>query len=161
MFQFMENIEYCAPGHLFCRAKKVMLAVDGSEGASRAANVAFEVAEMTGSRVYIVHVIPMPTIAQFALMSGSDLEDVKRRYIENGNKLLEGYKSAAMDNGVECEILLEEGLPSEKIISQSKSLGVDIVVMGSKGATSGKRFGIGSTVERVMEGGEVTVLVVK
>ncbi|MHA2362236.1 MAG: universal stress protein, partial [Candidatus Thorarchaeota archaeon] len=66
-----------------------------------------------------------------------------------------------MDNGVECEILLEEGLPSEKIISQSKSLGVDIVVMGSKGATSGKRFGIGSTVERVMEGGEVTVLVVK
>ncbi|MHA2084649.1 MAG: universal stress protein [Candidatus Thorarchaeota archaeon] len=161
LFQFMENIEYCAPGHLFCRAKKVMLAVDGSEGASRAANVAFEVAEMTGSTVYIVHVIPMPTVAQFALMSGSDLEEVKQKYIENGNKLLEGYKSAAIENGIECEMLLEEGLPSGRIIYQSKNLEVDIVVMGSKGATSGARTGMGSTVERVMEGGEVTVLVVK
>ena len=157
----MENIEYCAPGHLFCRAKKVMLAVDGSEGASRAANVAFEIAEMTGSTVYIVHVIPMPTVVQFALMSGSDLEDVKRKYAENGNKLLEGYKLAAIDNGVEVEVLLEEGLPSERIVSQSTNLEVDIVVMGSKGATSGMKAGMGSTVERVIDGGSITVLVVK
>ena len=83
----MEKILYCEPGRIFCRSQKVMLTVDGSEGSARAATVAFEIAEITSSKVFIVHVVPTPYVRQYALMSDGDPADVLRHYRENGEKL--------------------------------------------------------------------------
>lgn len=157
----MEDIRYCTPGHIFCSANKVMLAVDGSEGSARAATVAFEVAEMTKSKLYIIHVIPTPVAKQFALMSDSNLEDVLHRYEAQGKKLLEGTKKAAEEYNLDIELLLEKGSPSERIIFRAKELGVDLVVIGSKGAAGSTRAGVGSSAERVVIGSESPVLVVK
>ena len=52
-----------------------MLAVDGSEGSARAATVAFEVAEMTKSKLFIIHVIATSVVKQFSLMSQTDPEE--------------------------------------------------------------------------------------
>ena len=67
----MQEIHYCAPGHIFCRAKKILLTVDGSEGSAKAATVAFEVAEMTKSKLCILHVIPTSIVKQVSMMSPS------------------------------------------------------------------------------------------
>ncbi|MFX1578482.1 MAG: universal stress protein [Promethearchaeota archaeon] len=157
----MENIVYCTPGHIFCSANKVMLAVDGSEGSARAATVAFEVAEMTKSKLFIVHVIPTPVAKQFALMSDSDLEEVLRKYEDKGRKLLDGTKRSADEYQIDIELILEKGLPSERIIFQAKTLGVDLIVIGSSGASGSLRAGVGSSAERVVLGSEAPVLVVK
>ena len=157
----MENILYCTPGHIFCRANKVMLAVDGSEGSARAATVAFEVAEMTNSKLFIIHVIPTPVAKQFSLMSDSNLEEVLRKYEDKGRKLLEGTKVAAEEYNLEIELILEKGLPAERIIHQAKLLNVDLIVIGSKGAAGSLRAGVGSSAERVVIGSESPVLVVK
>ena len=137
-----------------------MLSVDGSEGSARAATVAFEIAEITGSKVFIVHVVPTPYVRQYALMSDGDPADVLRHYRENGEKLLKGYQEAAKDYQVQCELILDEGLPADRLVKVSKEKEVDIVVMGSRGA-SGKRAGMGSSVERVILGAECPIIVVK
>ncbi len=157
----MEKIRYCAPGHIFCRANKVMLAVDGSEGSARAATVAFEVAEMTKSKVFIVHVIPTSVVKQFSLMSDANPEEVLVKYETAGKKLLDGYKGAAQDYNLEVELILEKGSPSDRIMQQAKEIGVDLIVIGSHGMAGSLRGGVGSSAERVVLGSEVPVLVVK
>ena len=80
----MESITYCDPDRIFCRANKVLLAGDGSEGAAKATKVAIEIAEMTGSTLYIVHVVPIPTVKQMALMTSMSEDEVTAKYVTSG-----------------------------------------------------------------------------
>lgn len=157
----MDEIVYCEPGRIFCRSKNVMLAVDGSEGAARAATVAFEVAELTGSSLHIVHVIPKPSVQQIALMSGTDTTELMQKYRENGMTLLEGYKKEAQKYSLDIVLNLEEGLPSDRLASYSKIHNIDIIVIGSKGISGIKETALGSATERVIRGASCPVLVVK
>ncbi|MGD9395502.1 MAG: universal stress protein [Candidatus Thorarchaeota archaeon] len=138
-----------------------MLAVDGSEGSARAATVAFEVSEMTKSKLFIVHVIPTPVVKQFSLMSDVNAGEVLAKYEAKGKVLLEGYKGAAEDYKLDVELILEKGSPSERIIAKAKELEVDLVVIGSEGADGQLRSGVGSSAERVVFGSSTPVLVVK
>ena len=156
----MEEIRYCAPGHIFCRAKKILLAVDGSEGSARAATVAFEVAEMTKSKLFILHVIPTSIVKQVALMTDGNAEDILSKYSKKGEVLLEGVRVASKDYGLETEIILDRGSASERILAQVKKLGADLVVLGSRGASGGGRGNLGSSVERVTMNIDIPVIVV-
>ena len=156
----MDEITYCEPGRIFCRAQKVLLAVDGSQGSARAATVAFEIAEMTKSILYIVHVIPTPSVEQFARMTDENIDEVLLKYTSKGEVLLEGYKNAASKYGIEVTIVLERGSPSERIMAVAKKEAVDIIVMGHKGANA-KRAQLGSATDRVVQGTECPILVVK
>ncbi|MFW9919677.1 MAG: universal stress protein [Candidatus Thorarchaeota archaeon] len=156
----MQNILYCEPGRIFCRSKRVLLAVDGSDRAARAASVAFEIAEMTGSKIHIIHVIPTASVQQIALMTDGDIEEIKRKYSENGRRLLEGYKKAAEDYHLEVELILEEGRPANRIVLYANENEIDLVVMGSRGPRTGKRVDMGSETERVVEGTECPVIIV-
>ncbi len=157
----MDDILYCEPGRIFCRSKNVMLAVDGSEGSARAATVAFEVAELTGSSLHIVHVIPLPSVHQIALMSGAESTDLMQKYRENGMILLEGYKNAAQKYSLDVVLSLEEGLPSDRLATYSRTHNIDIIVIGSKGISAIKESTLGSATERVIRGASCPVLVVK
>jgi nucleotide-binding universal stress UspA family protein len=139
----------------------VLLAVDGSDGSARAATVAFEVAEMTKSKLYIVHVIPTSIVNQFSLMSDANPDEVLHKYQDKGKKLLEGYKGAAADYNLDVELILEKGAISERIIQQAKEQEVDLIVIGSKGLSGALRSGVGSSAERVVLASENPVLVVK
>ncbi len=157
----LNEIMYCHPGHIFCNAKQVLVGVDGSDCAARALRVALEVAEMTRSELHIVHVIPTPSITQFAMMSDEDPETVLRKYECGGRRLLEGYLEAAKEYKITVHTHLEQGLPSERLIFLTKKLEIDIVVIGSKGVSSGRRANMGSSTERVVYGVDVPVIVVK
>jgi len=137
-----------------------MLPIDGSEGSDRAAAVAYEIAELTKSKLYIIHVINTGIVQQVARMSEEDPEDILRHYKENGEKLLQRYKSAALGYGLEIETILEQGLPSDRITALAASIDVDIIVMGSKGLSGSRRPGLGSSTERVIRRINCAVLVV-
>lgn len=156
----MEDPLYHEPGRLLSRTKRVMLPIDGSEGSDRAAVVAYEIAELTKSKLYIVHVINTGIVQQVARMSDKDPEDILRHYEENGEKLLQRYKSDALGYGLEVETVLEKGLPSDRITALAASIDVDIIVMGSKGLSSSRKPGLGSSTERVIRRINCAVLVV-
>lgn len=156
----MDEITYCEPGRIFCKAQKVLLAVDGSQGSARAATVAFEIAEMTKSQLFIVHVIPTPSVKQFARMTDENIDEVILKYTTKGEILLEGYNSAASDYGIEVTPLLEKGLPSERIMAVAMDEAVDLIVIGHDGLDA-KRAQLGSTTDRVVKGTDCPVLVVK
>ena len=157
----MEEILYQSPDRLFWRTKRILLPVDGSEGTARAATVAYELAEITKGKIFILHVINLGMVQQIATMSDADSLEVLTRYMVNGEKLLEGYKSAASEFNLEVELILEQGLPSDKIIDIAFKKKVDVIVMGSVGATGATRGSLGSATERVVRKAPCAVLIIK
>lgn len=157
----MEEILYQSPDRLFWRTKRILLPVDGSEGAARAATVAYELAEITKGKIFILHVINIGMVQQIATMSDADSLEVLTRYMVNGERLLEGYQKAASKFDLEVELILEQGLPSDKIIDIAYKKKVDVIVMGSSGATSVGRGSLGSATERVVHKAPCAVLVIK
>jgi nucleotide-binding universal stress UspA family protein len=157
----MEEILYHSPDRLFWRTKKILLPVDGSKSTARAATVAYELAEITNGKIFIIHVINIGMVQQIATMSDSDSLEVLTRYMANGERLLEGYKKAASEFNLEIELILEQGLPSSKIIEVARKRRVDVIVMGSTGASSTSRTGLGSATERVIRKAPCAVLVIK
>jgi nucleotide-binding universal stress UspA family protein len=157
----MDQILYNEPGKLFWRTKRIMLPVDGSKGTARAATVAFELAETTKAKLYIIHVINTGTVRQISRMTEADEIDILNKYIGTGSRLLEGYKRAASEYGIEAELLLEQGHPSERIVQKAKELKIDLIVIGSRGESSATRFGVGSSTDRVVHNSHCLVLVVK
>ncbi|MHA2140538.1 MAG: universal stress protein [Candidatus Thorarchaeota archaeon] len=157
----MESITYCDPDRIFCRANKVLLGADGSEGAAKATKVAIEIAEMTDSMLYIVYVVPIPTVKQMALMTSMSEEEVLTKYVTNGEALLKGYKKAALEFDLKVETILERSMPSDGLISVAKAKDVDLIVIGSKGTASGRRSGMGSNTERIVVNSACPVMVVK
>jgi nucleotide-binding universal stress UspA family protein len=157
----MESITYCLPGRIFCKAKNILLAVDGSEGSATAATVAFEIAEMTKSKLFVVHVVPTPSVNQLSLMTDMKSDEVLARYLDHGRSLLAGYDNASKEFNIETELILEQGLPAERVIRAGDENGVDLIVIGSRGISGGRRAGMGSTTERIVLMAECPVMVVK
>jgi nucleotide-binding universal stress UspA family protein len=157
----MEDILYQEPGRLFWRTKKILLPVDGSKGTARAAAVAYELAEITEGKLFILHVINIGMVRQIATMSESDSLDVLTRYLSHGERLLEAYKNAASEYKLEIELLLEQGLPSDRIVHVAREKRIDVIVMGFTGAETQERGTLGSATERVVRKAPCAVLVIK
>jgi len=157
----LEDTIYCAPGRIFCKIRKILVGVDGSEGAARAATVAFEIGELTKSKVHIVYIVPLPNIKHISVMSDVSEEELLQKYEVNGKRILQGYEDASRDFGIPVETLLDKGLPSDMLIALSDELGVDLIVLGSHGGTGLKGSGMGSSTERVVLGASCPVFVVK
>jgi len=157
----LEDTVYCEPSRIFCKIKKIMVGVDGSEGAARAVTVAFEIGELTKSKVYIVYIIPLPNIKHISVMSDVSEEELLQKYEFNGKKILQGYEDASKDFDIEVEKILDRGLASDVLIALSEKFGADLVVVGSHGGTGIKGSGMGSSTERVVLGASCPVFVVK
>jgi len=158
----LKDVLYCEEGRIFCRAKKVMLTVDGSNASTRAATVAFEVCELTGSKLLIIHVVSTPSVDQVAIMSELSRDEVMLKHREYGMNLIEGYKEQAEEYDIEVEAILDEGLPSSRIVRQAKDRDVDLIVMSSLGRSGDeKKSRMGSATERVVDNSHCPVLVTK
>ncbi|MGQ4872077.1 MAG: universal stress protein, partial [Candidatus Thorarchaeota archaeon] len=72
----MYDVMYQEPYRLIRRTKVILLPVDGSKDSARAASVAFELAEITGARLIILHVINMGMVQHMARMSETDVDEV-------------------------------------------------------------------------------------
>ena len=145
---------------LFGSTNIIMVAVDGSEGSNRAAQIAYEITEISKSKLLITHIINIGTVQYLATMSDKDTQDILSHYEDNAKKFLSKHEEDAKDYNIEAEIILDKGLPSDKIVRLAKELEVEIIIMGYYGAT-GSKAGLGSATERVVRNSHCPVLVVK
>ncbi|NWF95939.1 MAG: universal stress protein [Candidatus Thorarchaeota archaeon] len=156
-----EDILFQAPKALIARTKVIMLPVDGSRDSGRAASVAFELAHITKGKLLIVHIINVGAVQQIAKMSSTDSLLVLRQYMENGKNLLENYRAAAAEYRLDIELILDQGSPPQRIVQLARERRVDVIIIGSRGASGEDRGSVGSTTERVVRDADCAVLVIK
>ncbi len=149
------------------RINRILLPTNGSETATRAANVAIEVAKKFGAELVVLHVIAVPAgrVAKAELNPSYDAE--LKEYFESAHKkadsIVDEVTRSAEAKEVKATHLIREYSFSvvETILEQATKSNVDLIVMGTRGLTGFKKLLVGSVSSAVVSHAHCSVLIVR
>jgi nucleotide-binding universal stress UspA family protein len=135
---------------------KVLLATDGSKEARLAASTAADLASSTNSELHIVHVGELrPTFLAQTEVEPAELEREAQRQLDEQVRVVEEA------GGTVVEAYLRLGQADEEIVDLAQSLGVGLIVMGSRGHGRIRRALMGSVSESVVRHAHCPVTIVR
>ncbi|GGX71281.1 universal stress protein [Saccharospirillum salsuginis] len=133
-------------------SKTVLVPVDGSEQSKKAIEFAADWAKHHDGKLHLFHV-PEPAAGDEVMVLGGasiTLHASREELEEAGHQILEAAAGIVRDQGVtDVETSLEIGDPARKIIAKAETLGVDMIVMGTRGLGDWKSLLIGSVSHKV------------
>jgi len=137
---------------------EILLATDGSDPATAAADHALGIAKRTGARIHAVSVVDVRGV----LGSPDTVPAAVTEHVDSrGMAATEAVASRARDRGVDVRTEVREGVPTTEILGYADEHGIDLTVMGTAGRTGLDRYLIGSTTARVIRRAETPVLAVR
>jgi len=134
----------------------ILIAVDGSESASKAFHRSVYLAEKCNSKLDLVHVVQCEVGGDSA-NTFDMIEELK----DKAMKMLEEYRAEAAKNNVPIQIAIMQGDPAKVIIELAKAKSYDLIIMGTRGRSSFKELLIGSVSQKVMHHASCPVMVVR
>jgi nucleotide-binding universal stress UspA family protein len=141
----------------------ILLATDGSDEGKLATQAAAELSRETGSEVHVVYVLPSP-----AQLIGHHLypDDVRESLIGGAERDAETFlkqqaEQIGSDGGKVAETHLRSGDPDKEILRTAESLGVGLIVVGSRGLGAVSRALMGSVSDSVVKHAHCPVLVIR
>lgn len=142
--------------------KKILVPCDFSKQAVNAFRFALDIARQSGGEVHLVHVIEIPVLHDSVLMpvlsfEEALLKELKQKSDVEYGKLLKKY--ASTEDTVKPTV--QFGAPARVIINYIKEAGIDLVLMGTRGATGFKEYTVGSNAEKVVRNSPVPVIAIK
>lgn len=152
--------------------KKVLFAVDDTKGSKAAVDGFSRVCKsIAPETVLVLYVEKFEGRSLMDEMLGdaemSTLKEVlegteyKAKLDEKAEKILNFYKKAFESSGVSgVKTIMKEGHPAEEILKTASEEEVDMIVVGSRGKRTSRRF-MGSVSREVLNHAEVPVLLVK
>lgn len=140
--------------------RRILVATDFSPGAERALGIALALAAPAKAEVHVVHAleIPLPMFEPYAVALPPELIGAARK---TALEKLAAAGERVRAKGLSGTIHLGEAPASMCVAERAKSLGADLVVIGTHGHTGFKRFLLGSVAERTVKESPVSVLTVK
>lgn len=146
--------------------KKILVPVDFSENAENALFVAAEVARKSGAALELLHVnvasVYAAPLSEFSPASGYTIED--NNYDESAGTGLERIRTELLGNpeyaGLSIQTRVGDGYLHSTIKNVAEEDDVDLVVMGTKGASGLNEFLLGSNTEKVIRTSPCPVLAV-
>lgn len=140
--------------------KKILIPTDFSENAEYALKVAAQIARENDGEIIILHMLELPHQASDAVGSGHAIPELM--FFKNAAiKKLEDLMDEDYLDGITVSEIIQFELAFEGILKISKKNDVDLIIMGSHGASGFKEMFIGSNAEKVVRNSEVPVLVIK
>jgi nucleotide-binding universal stress UspA family protein len=147
--------------------RRILVPTDFSDQARYAFEVAVAIARQTGAAIKLLHVVDMPySYTSFNVtgeVSGSNgMEQVyMMKLLENTRRQMAELERSVEHAGVEVVQEVDADSIVRKIRRVINDDKVDLVVMGSKGASGMDEFLIGSNTEKVVRTADCPVLTVK
>ncbi len=118
--------------------KKILLAVDGSATAKKAADYTLWLAKNLGAKVSILHVIDERLLRSlFSVIEGSVLpsaiESIEENLKNDAKLYISQIEDQFRDQGVSYETFLCSGDPSIEIVREAENMKVDLIILGTHG----------------------------
>jgi nucleotide-binding universal stress UspA family protein len=141
--------------------KRILVPCDFSDPAVQAFKFAVEVARKSGGEVILLHVIELPIMSDSVLMPTLSFEeafmkDMKAHAEKNFIKMKTKWAG-----DVKITTVIEYGSTTSSIRDFVQDNKIDLVVMGTHGATGMKEFFIGSNTEKIVRTSPVPVIALK
>ena len=146
MVQVLKNTDHAL-------ISKILVAVDGSETSSRAAEMAIDLAEKYGADLIALYIVaPNINFSQAFYFAQ-----------ENGQKIVDEVKRKAFAKklNVQTEVLMDVGSVPKAIVEYAEKNNANLIVLGTRGISGIKRMLVGSTASEVVKYSHCPVMVVK
>ena len=140
--------------------KRILVPTDFSKHAEYALRVAAQIAKKNNSEIYLLHMLELPHQGSDAVSSGSAIPQIMFFKDMAINKLDALMESDFLD-GINVSEIIQFEKAFDGIMEISKKNDVDLIVMGSHGASGYEEMFIGSNAEKVVRSSVVPVLVIK
>ena len=140
--------------------ENILVPIDFSDDASTALDQAIELAAVSGGRLHLLHAYESLSATASAYGGGLPL-DFADQIREAAAKHILEWKERATSRGIETETHLSAASPSAAIVETAAELGVDLIVIGTRGLSGLMHVMMGSVAERVVRTAECPVLTVK
>ena len=139
----------------------IVCPVDFSDFSVSAYQYALTLAEHYRVRLVALHVVELSKYpyADYAGATG-DLAELSRALCEGGKANLREFVTKHSLQGIEPQLVVDQGNTSDLILSCAQSHNADLIVMGTHGRHGFDRFVLGSTTDRVMRKARCPVQVV-
>lgn len=142
--------------------KKILVPCDFSKPAVNAFRYALRIAKESKASIHLLFAAELPVMPATVIIpvmgfETAYVEDITGKAEKEFKTLTEKYK----EHGVKVEFKFELGSISQKIIEHINHEKIDLVIMGSHGASGLKEAFIGSNAEKIVRKSPVPVLVVK
>ena len=134
----------------------VLIATDGSDGATGGVEYGLSVAEALDAKVHVLYVVE--TSATYILTVELS-DDDRSAYKEYGEEILTEVVERAAARDLEADGVVRTGKPAEEIVEHAERNEIDTIVMGRQGHGAIDRY-VGSTTEKVIRMAETPVTVV-
>lgn len=148
---------------------RILVAIDGSQHAWKALDLASDLARLHDAELVVVHIVPYEPLPEalrdFAKVEGIPMEEETARYHQSlslGDALTREAQSVARKKGVGKVVgHTLEGKPAAAILDAATRERVDMIVMGSRGLSDPKALLLGSVSHKVANLAECTCVTVK
>jgi len=130
------------------RIKTIALAIDGSDYTDGAVQEAIFFAQACGAKIVVLHIIgikaDIASQATAAYATTSTIRNETQEYIDNVEKM-------ATDNGLECEVVIEESYqPDKTIIELARQHKADVIILGRHGKRGLLKLLVGSMTSKII-----------
>lgn len=140
--------------------KKIAVALDGSESAQQAFEVALQLAETEHAAIGICSIVDPIVIAGTAPPSPAMGLVIRDMEIEARRIVVEAI-DAAHRRGVSASGQTRNGVPAFEFLNYAERFGADLIVMGTHGRRGFAHFLMGSVAEIVLRESKIPVLIVR
>ncbi len=142
--------------------KKILVPLDGSAPAMKAAEQAIQIAARFEAKLTLFYVCPnFNFMNEFSIHAAIDYTQLREDFTLQGEKILEEALLKFSEPGLTVNKKLAWGYPSEEIIREAKEGGYNLIVTGSRGLSTVKGYLMGSVSNRVTKHAPCPVLVVR
>jgi len=140
--------------------KKILVPTDFSDQAFNALKAAAGIARKSNAEIVLLHIIDLPQETMDMIQPGYDLPEIMFFKQHAETRLTQIALSPEL-NGLTVSQILKLGRTFNEVTIVAKDNNIDLIVMGSHGASGFKELFIGSNTEKVIRTSEVPVLAIK
>ena len=140
--------------------KKILVPTDFSERAEHALKVAAQIARKHDGEIYLLHMLELPLDLIDPMHENSELPEAIF-FMKLAHKRFAAVLEKDFLQGLTVKETVQNNPAFEGIIDTAHENDIDLIVMGSQGASGIKEMVIGSNTEKVVRTSDIPVLVIK
>ena len=136
--------------------KKILVPTDFSDQAFNALKAAAGIARKSNAEIVLLHIIDLPQETMDMIKPGYDLPEIMF-FKESAEARLTQTSFSPELSGLTVSQILKLGRTFSEVTEVAKANNIDLIVMGSHGASGFKELFIGSNTEKVIRTSEIPV----
>ena len=140
--------------------KRILVPTDFSEHAEYALKVAAQIAKKNDGEIILVHMLELPHQENDAITHGLEIPEVM--FFKNAVlRKMEELMDRDYLEDVKVSEIVQLDVAHQGIMKIGKNYDIDLIIMGSHGASGMKEMFVGSNAEKVVRNSEIPVLIIK